>query len=254
MKSWAHTYLAGSLLGAALIVAALVAFVPLVALKAPDEWPALGLGLGGSGGSDIGVSAAAIVTTGQPPHTAGLGSSPTGSNAGSAATVAVHAPSREISSQPAGGADVNAAPEPVAVSPASAEVVARNPSPPAPEGAAPAPPPPPANPPETGSAPVVAPTGGEAGSPGETPPTLPIVAGVGGEEPETLPPEGSDTQPPEDVGSTPPPLGGSIEAGNAPGLPGTDDEGEEAQSENGEVPADSALDFEPGVGWRRVWP
>jgi len=226
MKSWAHTYLAGSLLGTALIVAALVAFVPLVALNAPDEWPALGLGLvgGGRGGSEVGVSAAAIVTTAQSQGTGGLEAGSGPSSTGSAATVAINAPSREISGRRPGGAEVNAAPEPVAVSPASVEVVARDPSPPGPEraGAAPSPLPTP-NPTETGGAPAPAATGGEPGGVAEMPAPGPIDAGAGGEEAGGEEPE--PAPPPEGSGSIPPPET-TGEEGAAPGSPGEDDEGE----------------------------
>jgi hypothetical protein len=46
VKSWANTYLAGAVSGTVLIVAAVVAFVPLVSLQALREWPISGLGIG----------------------------------------------------------------------------------------------------------------------------------------------------------------------------------------------------------------
>lgn len=254
MKSWAQTYLVGSLLGTTLIVAALVAFVALVSLNAPGEWPTPSLGLGGGG--DAGVSGA-VAVGGARSATGGLASNPSGgpSVATGKAIGAARAPGPELhngNGRP-GGAETVAPPEKVAVAPASAEVVARNSGPRAPEGAAPAPPPS-TNPTETGSAPVPAATGGEVGGLSETLPPAPIVAGVSGEEPESppeepepQPPEGSGSQPPEDVGSTPPPSGGSTEDGNALGSPGQDVEGEEAQPENSDVPTGSALDLEPGA-------
>lgn len=248
MKSWAHTYLAGSLLGTALIVAALVAFVPLVSLNAPDEWPTPSLGLGG-GGSDAGVSSAVAIAE-KRSNTAGRGANPGAGRTATADTVvgAVPAPGRELENGRPGSVGTGPPPaETVAVAPAPAEVVARDPAPPAPESVDVAPQPP-ANPTETGSPPVPATTGGDVGGLGETPPTAPIVAGVGGEGPEPQPPEGTGSQPPEDVGSIPPPSGGPSEDCNAVGSPGHDGEGEEAQSENSEVPAGSARQLEPGSG------
>ncbi len=243
MKSWAHTYMAGSLLGTALIVAALVAFVPLVSLTAPGLWPTPGLGLGGGGGSDAGVSGA--VAVGGERSTGGLDSNPSrGPSVAAGAAVRVaraQGPEPHNGNGRRGGGETVASPEPAAVAPASAEVVARNPGPPAPESPA-VTPSPPAGPTESGTPPVPATTGGEVAGLGETPSTPPVVAGVGGEEAESpLPPEDNESQPPEDVGSTPPPSGGSTEESNAPGLPGQDDKGEEAQSENGDAPPGSAL-------------
>jgi hypothetical protein len=247
MRSWAQTYLAGSLLGTALIVAALVAFVALVSLNAPGEWPTPGLGLGG--GRDAGVSGA-VAVGGARSATGGLDSNPSGApsvSAGTAVAVApAQGPERHNGKGRPGGSETVASPENVAVAPASAEVVAHDPGPRAPEGVGIAPPPP-ANPPGTGSAPAPATPGGETGGLGETLPPAPIVAGVGGEEPESQPPEGAGSQPPEDVGSTPPPSGGSTEDGDAAGSPVQDEEGDDAQSENSDVPAGSALDLEPGA-------
>lgn len=252
MKSWAHTYMAGSAIGTILIVAALVAFVPLVSLQAPGLWPTPGLGLGGGEGSDAGVSGAVAVGRAHA-ATGGLDSNPGGGPGVAAGTAVSVAPAQgpEVhngNGQP-GVAETVASPEKVAVPPASAEVVARDPGPPAPESAVVAPSPSPPSPTEVGSGPVVATTGREVAGPGETPSPPPVVAGVGGEEAEfPLPPEGNEPQPPEDVGSTPPPSGGSTEGGNVPGLPGQDDEGEEVQPENGDVPAGSAPDLEPDAG------
>lgn len=50
VKSRTNIYLAGAVSGAALIIAAVVAFVPLVSLQAPREWPASGLGIGSHAG------------------------------------------------------------------------------------------------------------------------------------------------------------------------------------------------------------
>jgi hypothetical protein len=240
MKSWAHTYMAGSLLGTVLIVAALVAFVPLVSLKAPDEWPTPGLGLIGSAGKgDVGVGAA-VVAAAKHPQAGGLNSNPaTGPSAAAVtATGAVRASGQEPRTGRAGGAKTGApANGTVAVSPASVEV-ARNPGSQTSEGAgAPVPLP---NPPETGSAPVPTATDGEVGGGdlGETPSTTPIGAGVGGEGPESQPPERPESIPP------PPPSGGSTDGGNGSDCPAEADEGEAAQVGDGNAPADPGLSAE----------
>ncbi len=247
MKSWAHTYLAGSLLGTALIGAALIAFVALVSLNAPAEWPTPSLGLGG--GSDAGVSGAVAVGAA---HSAngGLDANPSGGPSvavGTAVGVAGAQGSEFHSGNGrAGGTETAVPPDEVAVAPASAEVVARNPGPSPPEGVGVVPPPPAtASPTEAGGAPAPATSGGEVDGLGETPPAGPIVAGD--EEPESQPPEDNGSQPSEDVGSTPPPSGGSTEGGDAVGSPGQDELGEEAQSESGDAPVGPALDLEPGA-------
>lgn len=253
MKSWAQTYLAGSLLGTALIVAALVAFVALVSLSAPDEWPTPGLGLGGGG--DAGVSGAVAVERPRP-ATGGLDSNPSvGQSVAASTAVGVaraQGPGSDGGNGASGRAETGTPPQTVAVAPASAEVVARDPGPRAPEGIGVAPSPP-ANPTETGSAPASATTGAEVGSPGETSPAGPIAAGVGGEEPEApseepeAPPEEAEAQPPEGGGPAPPPSGGSVEEGGVPGLPDQGGEGEDTQPGSGDLPPGSALQLEPGA-------
>lgn len=239
MKSWAHTYMAGSLLGTILIVAALVAFVPLVSLKAPDEWPTPGLGLiGGAGKGDVGVGAAVVAA--KHPEVGGLNSNLVvgPSAAAVTATGAVRAADREPRTGRAGGAETGTpANGTVAVSPASVEV-ARNPGSQTSEGAgAPVSLP---NPPETSSAPVPTATDGEVGDvgkPGETPSTPPINAGAGTEGPESLPPERPESVPP-------PPSGGSTEGDGVSDCPEEDSEGEAAQVGDGTAPADPGLKTE----------
>jgi hypothetical protein len=183
MKSWAHTYMAGSLLGTVLIVAALVAFVPLVSMSAPDEWPTPSLGLDGGGGgeSDVGVDSA-VVAAAKHPETGGLNSNPVGGSTAATgiAIGAVPASGREPRTERPGGAPAGApAKGTVAVSPTSVEV-ARNPGSQTSEGAGVAVPLP--NPPEAGGAPGPPATDGgvgDVGNLGETPSTPPINAGVG---------------------------------------------------------------------------
>jgi hypothetical protein len=239
LKSWAHTYMAGSLLGTVLIVAALVAFVPLVSLKAPDEWQAPGLGLVvGAAKSDVGVGAA-VVAAAKHPEAGGLSSNPAGGPSAGAAT-AVPASGLELHTRQPGGAESGgpANGTVVAISPASIEV-ARNPASPTSEGAGAAVPLP--NPPETGSAPTSTATEGEVvdvGKPGETPSTPPINAGVD--------PEGPESQPPEELPESvpPPPSGSSTEGEDGTECPEESDEGEAAQIEDGNAPVDPGLNSE----------
>jgi hypothetical protein len=218
LKSWAHTYMAGSLLGTVLIVAAFVAFVPLVSLKAPDEWQAPGLGLvGGAGKGDLGV-AAAVVAAAKHPQAGGLSSNPAGGPSTGAA-IAFSASGREPHTKRPGGAEAGgpANGTVVAVSPVSIEV-ARNPDSPTSEGAGAVVPLP--SPPETGSAPTSTATEGEVvdvGKPGEAPSTPPINAGT--EDPESLPPERPESVPP-------PPSGGSTEGDSVSDCPEESSEGE----------------------------
>lgn len=228
MKSWAHTYMAGSLLGTVLIVAALVAFVPLVSLKAPDEWPAPGLGLvGGTAKSDVGVGAA-VVAAAKHPEAGSPSSNPAGgpSTPAVSAIAAVPASGRESDAGRPGGAEAGGpANGTIAVSPAPIEV-ARNPGSPTSEGAAAVPLP---NLPETAGAPAPTATEGEVGDvgkPGETPSTPPINAGVGAEGPESLPPERPESIPP-------PPSGGSTEGDGVSDCPDEGSEGEAAQVGDG---------------------
>jgi hypothetical protein len=241
MKSWAHTYMAGSLLGTVLIVAALVAFIPLVSLKAPDELPTPGLGLIGSAGKgDVGVGAA-VVAAAKLPETGGLNSNAVAGPSVAAGTVidAARASGREPRTGGPGGAEAGPpARGAVAVSPVSIEVVTRNPGSSTSEG--PAVPVQLPNATETGSAPVSTATDGEVGDPREPPPsTAPIDAGVGAEGPESLPPP----ERPESV--PPPPSGNSTEGGDVSDCPEEGDEGEAAQVVNGDSPAGSALNLEP---------
>ena len=240
MKSWAHTYMAGSLLGTVLIVAALVAFVPLVSLKAPDEWPTPGLGLvGGAGRGDAGVGAA-VVAAARHPEAGGLNPQPAGGPSAAAVT-AVRASGQEPRTGRPRGAEAGApANGTVAVSPASIEV-ARNPSSPTSEGAGAAAPLP--NPPEAGSVPAPTATDGgvgDGGDLGETPSVPPINAGVGTEGPESLPPERPESVPP-------PPSGSSTEGGDVAECPEEGTAGEAAQVDENEGPMDSAEDAEPAV-------
>jgi len=227
MKSWAHTYMAGSLLGTALIVAALVAFVPLVSLSAPDEWPTPGLGLDAGGG--IGVGTAVVAAAGHS-EAAGSDSKPAGDTSAVAAApnVAIALSAQGLHTRRPGGGGTDApAKRIVAVSPASAEVIARNPGPPNPAGAGGDTPPP--NPTETGNAAVPTVTGeaDDVGGLGEMPSTAPIEAGVGAGGPES--------QPPERPGSTPhPPSGSSTEGGDSSNCPEEASEGEAAQAGNGD--------------------
>lgn len=240
MKSWAHTYMAGSLLGTVLIVAALVAFVPLVSLNAPDEWPTPGLGLaGGDGGNgDVGVGTA-VVAAARQSKAGRLSSNPVDSTVAAANAVgAAPVSGREPNTGRPEGAE-GRSPEKgtVAISPASIEV-ARNPGSPTSEGAGGAVPLP--SPPETDSAPVSATTDGEAGEVGklgEAPSTPPIDAGVGSEGPETLPPERPESVPP-------PPSGGSTEGDDGTECPEESGEGEAAQVEDGSAPVDPGLNPE----------
>lgn len=231
MKSWAHTYMAGSLLGTALIVAALVAFVPLVSLNAPDVWPTPGLGLaGGVGRGDVGL-AAAVVAAAKHPEGGGLSSNPAG-DPSAVAGGAVPASGPEPHAGQPGGTEADGPTNGtvVAVSPVSIEV-ARTPASPTSEGAGAVVPLP--SPPETGSAPTSTTTEGEVvggGKLGETPSTAPIDAGVG--------PEGPESQPPEELPETvpPPPSGGSTEGDDGSECPEESGEGEAAQVGDGTAP------------------
>jgi hypothetical protein len=221
MKSWAHTYTAGSLLGTVLIVAALVAFVPLVSLNAPDEWPTPSLGLvGGGGESDVGVGIA-VVAAAKHSGTGGLNPNPVdGSTAAVGAAIGTAPVSGETYTGRPGGAPAGApAKGTVAISPVSVEV-ARDPGSPTSEGAGADVPLP--NPPETDGAPVPAAIDGGADDVrnGETPPAPPIDAGA----PEPQPPERPESVPP-------PPPGSSTGGGDVPGCPEGGDEGEAAQAE-----------------------
>lgn len=248
MKSWAHTYMAGSLLGTVLIVAALVAFVPLVSLTAPDEWPTPSLGLDGGGGKgDVGVGIA-VVAASKRSETGVLSSNLSGGSSVAAGTAinAVRASDRGPHTGGAGGAEPGVpARGTVAVSPVSIEVATRNPGSQTSEGAGAAVPLP--NPPETDSAPVSTTTDGEVGDVGklgETPSTPPIDAGVGAEGPESQPPERPESVPP-------PPSGGST-GGDVSDCPPEGDEGEAAQTMEGSATAGSSLDPEPGAGEAEV--
>ena len=249
MRSWAHTYMAGSLLGTVLIVAALVAFVPLVSLSAPDEWPTPGLGFaGGSDNGDVGVSAAVVAAAGHP-EGGGLSSHRVGgtSVAGAPAIDAARAPGQEPHTGRSGGAEADGqAKGTVAISPASIEVT-RNPGSPTSEGAGAAVPLP--NPPEIGSAPVSPTTDGEVGDVGklgETPSAPPINAGAGPEGPESQPPERPESVPP-------PPSGSSTGDDDVSDYPAEGYEGEAAPAGDGNTPVDPAptaesdLDLEPGA-------
>jgi hypothetical protein len=233
LKSWAHTYMAGSLLGTVLIVAALVAFVPLVSLKAPDEWrtPGLGLVVGGGATGDVAVGPA-VVAAAKHPGAGGLNSNSVSGPGVAAGTAidSVRVSGREPHTGRPGGAEAGAPAKGIAaISPASIEV-ARNPDSPTSEGAGAAVPLP--NPPETDSAPAPTTTDGEVGDVGklgETPPTPPIDAGTGTEGPESLPPERPESVPP-------PPSGSSTEGDGVSDCPGEGDEGEAVQAGNGTAP------------------
>ena len=230
MKTWAHTYMAGSLLGTVLIVAALVAFVPLVSLKAPDDWQGPGLGLvGGAGKGDVGVAAAAVAAA-KHPEVGGLSSRLAGAPSSAAAPTLGPEPH---TGQPAGAeADGPTNGTVVAVSPVSVEV-ARNPDSPTSEGAGAAVPTVPLpSPPATDGAPASTATEGEVvdvGKLGETPSTAPIDAGVGTEGPESLPPESPESVPP-------PPSGSSTEGDGDTECPEESGESEAAQTGDGGAP------------------
>jgi hypothetical protein len=223
--------MAGSLLGTILIVAALVAFVPLVSLNAPDVWPTPGLGShDGAAGGDVGVGAA-VVARAKHPEAGGLVPNPASGSSVAVGTAigVVPVSSRGLHTERFGGTEPAVQPNgTVAVSPASAEVVARNPGSPASDGADAAVPPP--IPTETGNAPSSAATGGEHGELGETPSTAPVPAGVGTEAPESQPPE-------RPVSVPPPPTGGSTEGGGASNCPDEGSEDEAVQTEDGDSPA-----------------
>lgn len=236
MKSWAHTYMAGSLLGTILIVAALVAFVPLVSLNAPDDWPTPGLGFASSadkGGVEV---SSAVVVAARHPETGGLSSNPLGGStaAAGAAIVAVPASGPETHTQRPGRANGDGpAKGTAAVSPASVEV-SRNPGSHTSEGAGAGVPLP--NPPETGRAPVPTATDAEAdsvGNLGETPPMTPIDAGVDAGGP-------AESQPPEERPESvpPPPSGSSSGGGDGSDCPAEGDEDEAEQI--GDVPSGDA--------------
>jgi hypothetical protein len=245
MRSWAHTYMAGSLLGTVLIVAALVAFVPLVSLNAPDEWPTPGLG--GAGKGDAGVSSA-VAVAGEHSNPGGPDPAPDVASIGAAGAAGgatrAQAPELGGGNGRSAGEETVGPPEKAAVAPAPAEVVARSPGSP-PEGVAS--PPPSVSQPEAGGAPAPATAEGEPGGLGESPSTAPVVAGVGGEEPELQPPEEAEAPLPEGAGTVPPPSG--AEGGGVPGLPGLDDEGGEAPPGDIDAPVGlgAVLELEPGA-------
>jgi hypothetical protein len=248
MKSWAHTYMAGSLLGTVLIVAALVAFVPLVSLNAPDEWPTPGLELGGGAGKgDAGVSSA-VAVVGERSNPGGRDLTPDVASTGTAdaagGVTRAQAPELRGGNGRSGGVETVGPPEKAAVAPAPAEVVVRSPGSP-PEGAVA--PPPSVSQPEAGGAPAPPTAEGELAGLDETPSTGPVVAGVGGEEPELQPPEEAESPLPEGAGATPPPSG--AEGGGVPGLPGLDDEGGEAPPEDVDAPVGvgAVLELDPGA-------
>lgn len=236
MKSWAQTYMAGSLLGTVLIVAALVAFVPLVSLNAPNVWPTPNLGfVGGGEKSEVGVGSAVAVAAKQP-ETGGLSSnSVAGSTAAAAGTAIAAVPASGQEPRTPAGVPAKGT---VAISPAAVEV-ASNPGSQTSEGAGGAVTLP--NPPEAGGAPTSTATeagGGDVRNPGETASTPPIDAGAGVEGPESQPPE----ERPESV--PPPPSGGSTEGGDGTGCPEESGEGEAAPTGDGAAPADPSLSAE----------
>jgi hypothetical protein len=88
------------------------------------------------------------------------------------------------------------------------------------------------NQPETEGVPVSTTTDGEGdgGKLGETPPTPPVEAGTGSEDPESLPSERPESVPP-------PPPGRSTEGDDVPRCPRKGNEGEAAQAGAGNAPA-----------------
>jgi len=250
MKSWAQTYLAGAVFGTALIVAAFVAFVPLVSLQAPQDWSVPGFGLQDSvGGSGADVARAVAVAAGhddghRPDSTSSVGGSNTGTGVAAGSAVRTAAP---LDSEPPTGGNGEAASGghangTTAIAPASAEVVAHNPGSLTPKGADTASPPSSVKPTEPGA--PGSPASGEEGRGGvETAAGGPIPAGVvTGEEPETLPPPEEAPLPP--VGESP--TGGVTEP------PVGEDENEVAPPGDGNVPVDSGLDLEPGAGGAEI--
>ncbi len=248
MKSWAQTYLAGAVFGTALIVAAFVAFVPLVSLQAPQDWTVPGFGLQGSaGGSSASVGSAVAVADGDGGQRHDL-TSDSGSNTatGVAAGSAIRTAAPLDPELPTGGSgsaeggrQVN---ETTAVAPASAKVVSRNPGSLTPKGADAPAPPSSGKQTEPSGAPGSAASGEEGRDGSETTTGSPIPAGAvtpeEGEEPEVLPPS-------EEVPL--PPRRGLPETGAAPEPPVGDDENEVAQPGDGNVPVNSGLNLEPGA-------
>lgn len=253
MKSWAQTYLAGAVFGTALIVAAFVAFVPLVSLQAPQDWSVPGFGLQGSAtGGSADVGGAVAVADGQGSPRPGSTSSDIGSN--SATDVAAGSPipteappDPELSTGGAdkaeGGGHLNGT---TAIGPASAEVIVRNPGSLTPKGADAPSPPSSVKPTEPSGAPGSAATGEEGRGGSETTTGSPIPAGViteEEEEPEVLPPP---------VEAPVPPDGNSPETGAGAEPTAGGDENGVAQSGDGDVPVDSGLELEPGAGGAEI--
>lgn len=136
LKAWTNTYFVGAVWGTSLIVAAIVAFVPLVSLQAPHEWPISGLGVGSGAHSDASNAdqSGAIVSVGRhaapnlnvPPN-AGPNVAANGATDTPAGSTGASGKRRQVGETRGGGTGSLANQVP-AVSPASAEgPVAANP-------------------------------------------------------------------------------------------------------------------------------
>lgn len=256
MKSWAQTYLAGAVFGTALIVAAFVAFVPLVSLQAPQDWSVPGLGLQDSaGGGSVDVGSAVAVAAGikHAPREANstAGGDPGVTPAEGGAAIRTGAP---LDAEDRGGRNGKvetggSATETAAIAPASAKVVAGNPGSLTPKGADAPSPPSSVKPTEPTEPPGSAATEEEGRGEGQTTTVSPIPTRVltpvltPEEEPEVLPP-------PEEVPL--PPREGSPETGGVTEPPVGDEENEVAQPGDSKIPVNSGLDLEPGAGWAEV--
>ena len=244
MRSWAQTYLAGAVVGTALIVAAFVAFVPLVSLQAPQDWSVPGFGLHSAADEHSADVGGAVAVAANHDGARGTGTTSNGRSVAAAlvATGTAAPPASEPRTGGAGDAvDGGSVNQTTAIAPASAEVVARDPGALTPGGGGSAPSPS-ATPTEAGGSPGPAVKGGEGAGVDGTATVPPIPAGVVTEEPEALPP-------PE---APPPPSEGSAEAGGVAEPPARDEEGEAAQPGDGDVPVGSGLEREPGAGGAEV--
>lgn len=255
MKSWAQTYLAGAVVGTALIVAAFVAFVPLVSLQAPQDWSVPGLGLqdsAGSGsvnvGSAVAVSAAGTNDAPREVNSTVGGDPGVTTPAEGGAAIRTAAP---LDVEDRGGRNGKAetggsATETAAIAPASAKAVARNPGSLTPKGADAPLPPPSVKPTEPSDQPGPAAAEEEGRGEGGTTTGAPIPTRVvtpEEEEPEVLPPPAEVPVPPRE---------GSPETGGVTEPPVGDEESEVAQPGDGDVPVNSGLDLEPGADGAKI--
>jgi hypothetical protein len=254
MKSGARTYFAGAMVSAALIAVACIAFVALVSLRAPEDWPVSDLGLRLGSGDEVGLSGAVKAGDGRAVDDRRSAPARGASLAATGTTgAAVHAAGSPLGEQRRSGSGSvrhgTSVSEAGAIAPASADVVSRAPGAQSAGGADSAPPAPSPGSSEPVSAPTPAEGGGE--DKGE---------GRGGEPPFAIPPVPSSPDLPEageapevgespEAGEAPPPVG------NAP-LPPGEEEGAEstppdevAETPPGDVvaPEDPALELQPGA-------